>query len=75
MAQYSSYCTIYRPLSIWFQNRLPRTGDDNVILACALAAGVEILVSGDRQHVLPLGEYQGVRIITAQTLLAELAGA
>jgi predicted nucleic acid-binding protein len=49
--------------------------DDDVILACAVAAGVEILVSGDRRHVLPLGEHQGVRIITAQALLAELAGA
>ncbi|MGH2940455.1 MAG: putative toxin-antitoxin system toxin component, PIN family [Solirubrobacterales bacterium] len=48
--------------------------DDDLILACAVAAGVEVLVSGDRRHLLPLGEHRGVRIITPQALLAELRG-
>lgn len=47
--------------------------DDDVILACAVAAKVEILVSGDRRHLLPVGEHRGVRIITPQALLAELS--
>lgn len=47
--------------------------DDDRILACAVEAQVQILVSGDRQHLLPIGEYKGVRIITAQALLAELS--
>ncbi len=47
--------------------------DDDVVLACALAAGVQILVSGDRRHLLPVGQHQGVRIIAPQALLAELA--
>jgi putative PIN family toxin of toxin-antitoxin system len=53
----------------------PLTGDreDDVILACA-AAGADVLVSGDRRHLLPVGEYRGVRTITPQALLAELAG-
>jgi uncharacterized protein len=46
--------------------------DDDLILACAIAAKVEVLVSGDRRHLLPLEEHRGVRIITPQTLLAEL---
>lgn len=46
--------------------------DDDLILACAVAAGVQILVSGDRKHLLPLGEHRGVRILTPQALLAEL---
>jgi predicted nucleic acid-binding protein len=52
----------------------PVTGDpdDDIILACAVAAGVEILVSGDRRHMLPVGSHRGVRIITPQALLAEL---
>jgi len=49
--------------------------DDDLILACAVHAGVHILVSGDRKHLLPLREHEDVRIITAQTLLAELVGA
>jgi putative PIN family toxin of toxin-antitoxin system len=46
--------------------------DDNLILACAVHADVEVLVSGDRKHLLPLGTHRGVRIITPQALLAEL---
>lgn len=48
--------------------------DDDVILACAMVAGVELVVSGDRRHLLPVGEHRGVRIVTPQALLAELAG-
>jgi putative PIN family toxin of toxin-antitoxin system len=53
----------------------PVTGDpdDDVILACAVEAGVHALVSGDRRHLLPVGEHEGVRILTAQELLAELS--
>lgn len=52
----------------------PASGDpdDDVILACAVAAGVRVLVSGDRKHLLPLAEHRGVRILTPQALLAEL---
>jgi len=48
--------------------------DDDLILACAVAAGVEVLVSGDHRHLLPIGEHRGVRIVTPQALLAELRG-
>jgi putative PIN family toxin of toxin-antitoxin system len=48
--------------------------DDDLILACAVSAGVGVLVSGDRRHLLPVGEYRGIRIITPQSLLAGLAG-
>lgn len=46
--------------------------DDDLILACAVGAGVDVLVSGDRRHLLPLSEHRGVRVITPQALLAEL---
>lgn len=50
------------------------TGDqaDDLILACAVPAGVGVLVSGDRRHLLPVGEHRGVRILAPQALLAEL---
>jgi predicted nucleic acid-binding protein len=50
------------------------TGDpaDDVILACAVEAGADVLVTGDRKHLLPLGEHAGVRILTPQAFLAEL---
>jgi predicted nucleic acid-binding protein len=54
----------------------PVTGDpaDDLILACAIEARVEVLASGDRKHLLPVGERGGVRILTPQALLAELRG-
>lgn len=52
----------------------PVTGDpaDDLILACAIEA--EVLASGDRKHLLPVGERGGVRILTPQALLADLLG-
>jgi hypothetical protein len=49
--------------------------DDDLILACAIDARVDVLVSGDRKHLLPIGTHQGIRIIAPQALLAELRGA
>jgi predicted nucleic acid-binding protein len=46
--------------------------DDDLILACATWAQVDVLVSGDRRHLLRVGEHRGVRIITPQAVLAEL---
>lgn len=45
---------------------------DDEILAAAVSASAELLVTGDRRHRLPLEEHCGVRIVTAQALLAEL---
>ena len=39
--------------------------DDEKFLSCALAANVEVLVSGDK-HLLDLKRYQSIRILTAQ---------
>jgi uncharacterized protein len=49
--------------------------DDDVVLACGVNADVQIIVSGDRRHMLPVREHRGIRIISPQALLAELAGA
>jgi putative PIN family toxin of toxin-antitoxin system len=43
---------------------------DNRILECALEAKAEIIVTGDR-HLLGLGEYEGVKIITLAEFLEE----
>lgn len=53
---------------------VPVTGDpdDDLILACAVEAKVDVLVSGDRKHLLPVDEHEGVRILTPQAFLAEL---
>ncbi len=50
------------------------TGDpaDDAILACAVEAGVDVLATGDRKHLLPISAHRGVRLLTPQALLAEL---
>lgn len=47
--------------------------DDDHVLACAMAAQAEFIVSGDR-HLLDLKEHQGIRIVTAAEAVALLAG-
>jgi uncharacterized protein len=53
-------------------NSISGDPDDDLILTCAVEAAVDVLVSGDRKHLLPIGNYGGVRIATPQALLAEL---
>jgi putative PIN family toxin of toxin-antitoxin system len=45
--------------------------DDDAVIACAVAAAADAIVSGDR-HLLALGSYQGIPIVTAVDLLARL---
>jgi len=43
----------------------------NIVLACAVAARAEVIVSGDN-HLLELKEYDGIPILTAAQLLARI---
>ena len=45
---------------------------DNRVLECAAAANADYLVTGDRRHLLPLGEFQGASIVNAPRFLSEL---
>jgi putative PIN family toxin of toxin-antitoxin system len=45
---------------------------DNAVLACALAAKADCIVSGDR-HLLTLGSFRGIEIVRPAALLARLA--
>jgi uncharacterized protein len=45
--------------------------DDDHVLACALAAKAELIVSGDR-HLLDLHEYQGIPILNTTDALQRL---
>ena len=46
--------------------------DDDAVLACAVAACAEVIVSGDRA-LLALGSYESIPIITAVQLMARIA--
>lgn len=38
--------------------------DDEMILECALAGEVDYIVSGDKKHLLSLGEFRGIRVVS-----------
>jgi len=42
---------------------------DEMVLECAIAADADCIVSGDKKHLLPLREFRGVKIITADAFL------
>ena len=45
---------------------------DNPILATAIAGNADFIVSGDKKHVLSLGEIRGIPIVTARDALDRL---
>jgi putative PIN family toxin of toxin-antitoxin system len=47
---------------------VPGDPDDNRVLECALAGKAALIVSGDR-HLLRLGNYEGIAIVTVRQFL------
>ncbi len=50
---------------------VPGDRDDDHVVAAALAARADLIVSGD-QHLLGLGEYEGIAIVTVRQALDRL---
>ncbi len=50
---------------------IERDLDDNRILECAVEGNANYIISGDR-HLLDLGRYRGIEIITTSEFLALL---
>lgn len=46
---------------------------DNPILAAAIAGDADFIVSGDKKHVLSLGEVHGIPVVTARDALTGLS--
>lgn len=42
---------------------------DNRILECALSGRADVIVTGDKRHLLPLREFEGIPIIMPRTCL------
>ena len=70
--------TLGNAATVIYPHRIPEVfeGDhpDNRILECVVEAAADYLVTGDRQHLLPLEEYQGTRILNAPRFLSALEG-
>jgi hypothetical protein len=51
---------------------VPDDPADEAVLACALDAVADLVVSGDR-HLLDLAEYRGIRILTVREFMEKLS--
>jgi putative PIN family toxin of toxin-antitoxin system len=38
--------------------------DDEMVLECAMAAEADFIISGDKKHLLPLGTYREIQIVS-----------
>jgi putative PIN family toxin of toxin-antitoxin system len=52
---------------------VPADPNDDKVLECATQAGATHIVTGDRRHLLPLGTFQGIPIVTAADFLKLVA--
>jgi len=48
--------------------------NDEMVLECALAAGADVIVSGDKKHLLSLREFRGVLIVSPADFLKTKRG-
>ena len=71
MQRYGVLAKVVRPKRI--RRVVPNDPDDDAVIACALAARADLVVSGDK-HLLGLGgQYEGIRIV-APAEAVELIG-
>ena len=47
--------------------------DDDHVLACAIAAQAQLIVSGDKRHLLALQNHRGIPIVSAREALERIA--
>ena len=69
------YCFWVRRFLAASCGSVSRDPDDDHVLACAIAAKAELIVSGDKRDLLVLIEYQGIPIRNASEALSILASA
>lgn len=72
MQRYGVLATVIAPAQI--SRVITNDADDDAVLACALAAGADLIVSGDA-HLLNLKQYHGMRIVTAVEALMAIGRA
>ncbi|MBS74920.1 putative toxin-antitoxin system toxin component, PIN family [Variovorax sp.] len=52
---------------------VPTDPDDDHVVAAAVAGAVDLIVSGDRRDLLPLGSHAGIPIVDAREAVERLA--
>ena len=70
VAQYTALISLVAPTSV--PRIVANDADDDHVIAAAVAVRAELIVTGDRKHLLPIGSYQGIAIVTAREVLDRL---
>ena len=67
VAQYMALVALVMPASV--PRVVANDADDDHVIAAAVAARAELIFSGDRKHLLPIGTHQGIAIVTAREVV------
>jgi uncharacterized protein len=67
VAQYAALVSLAMPTSV--PRVVANDADDDHVIAAAVAARAELIVTGDRKHLLPIGSHQGIAIVTAREVV------
>jgi putative PIN family toxin of toxin-antitoxin system len=70
VAQYTALVSLVAPASV--PRVVANDADDDHVIAAAVAARAELIVTGDRKHLLPIGTHQGIAIVTAREVVDRL---
>ncbi len=64
VAQYTALVSLVMPASV--PRVVANDPDDDHVIAAGVAARAQLIVTGDRKHLLPIGAHQGIAIVTAR---------
>lgn len=67
VAQYTALVSLVAPASV--PRVVANDADDDQVIAAAVAARAELIVTGDRKHLLPVGSHKGIAIVTARDVV------
>jgi uncharacterized protein len=70
VAQYASLVNVIVPTIVL--RVVADDVDDDHVIAAAVAARAELIVTGDRKHLLPIGSHRGIAIVTARDVVERL---
>lgn len=70
VAQYTALVSLVAPASV--PRVVANDADDDHVIAAAVAARAELIVTGDSRHLLPIGSHQGIAIVTAREVVERL---
>lgn len=71
LADYVEATRLVEPVDV--PRVVPGDADDDQVIAAAMAARADLIVSGDRRHLLPMVSHQGIAIVEAAEALRRLA--